>query len=365
VISQSKTQQATFENRSRQPGAHTSPFSALGFQPRPDACITKENTAISQRLVQETIAANQIRRLVLHGLRKEKSLVYTISWRIEVKRRARRDRAARIVVQAFRMMQEFLDWRAHDRAMKLQLWWRKCMFLIRCERRVRSAIEARREAQIKRLAASMMLSTARDALRRIGFERLRIAALLGRWEDDRFMKRQMGLVPRFDILGRRKVQVLLPEGGPEVIRDSRDLSDATGMDTVARGSDSIVVAAGHARTGQVRALGSIDQVELQRVMADAKKRMMSQQQHSVELEPSGPASIRSRPAYAADGIDDRITQAAARLRPTSPSRLVKGPDGIFRHCDDPEASLWVEGGQAATLGVRSAVDRELAYRRGK
>lgn len=153
----------------------------------------------------------------MHGLRKQKRLVYTIAWRVEVKRRARVDRAARVIVKAFRMMGEFLWWRSNDRARVLQLWWRRCLFLKRCERRIRSAIEARREAQIKRLAASMMLSSSHTCFRRIGFERLRIAALMGRWEDDRHIKQSMGLGPKFDVRGRLKVQVVLPESGPEVI----------------------------------------------------------------------------------------------------------------------------------------------------
>lgn len=58
-----------------------------------------------------------------------------------------------------------------------------------------------------------------------------------------------------------------------------------------------------------------------------------------------------------------MQQAQARLRPSTPSALVKGPDGRFHLASSRQAKLWVEGGSATTIGVTAAIQREMAYRK--
>lgn len=189
----------------------------MGFRPVPGASLLVDATLLSKRIGLERVSANKIRRLILHGLRIEKQLLFTITWRVATKRAARVQYSARRITRFVRHTAAWTQRNKQQSASAIAMWWRRLQIIFRCQERVMAAILAKRSAQTKVLAASLLLQTFRGIWQRLGFNWLRMRALVGRWEDERRVNRMRGLVPRYDARGRLNVQFALPDDGPEVL----------------------------------------------------------------------------------------------------------------------------------------------------
>lgn len=191
-------------------------YGFLGLRPIEGACFARYRELVLRRLTRERLAANSIRSLVLHGIGKRKQVLYTITHRVRHHREARRHKAARRIQLAMRAFHEFMEWKRWRGATRIQCFWRRWLFVRRCAARAMDALEAKREAQAKRLASALLLASFDRVWERIGLDRMRIAALIGRWEDHRRRNQSRGLRPEYDSNGRFRVQFALPIDGPEV-----------------------------------------------------------------------------------------------------------------------------------------------------
>ena len=189
----------------------------VGFRPVPGASFLIDSTLTSKRIGLERVSANKIRRLILHGLRIEKQLLFTITWRVATKRAARLQYSARRVTRFVRHSGARVQQIKQQSVAAIAMWWRRLQLIFRCQERVIAALHAKRAAQTKVLAASLMVQTFNSVWQRLGFNWLRMRALVGRWEDERRINRLRGLVPRYDGRGRLNVQFALPDDGPELL----------------------------------------------------------------------------------------------------------------------------------------------------
>jgi hypothetical protein len=192
-------------------------LSFLGFVPTPGACYTREEKIWRSRQALERQALARIRLLVLHGTGRKKQLLLSILHRCRVHRAARRERAARTIQRAMRAYHEYMEWCRWRAALTIQAFWRRILFVRRCAARVQDAIEAKRAAEMKRLAASMMLTTFDRVWRRMALHQMRVEALISRWEAQRVRDRNRGFEPEFDEQGRQRVRIALPLDGPDVL----------------------------------------------------------------------------------------------------------------------------------------------------
>ncbi len=189
----------------------------VGFRPVPGATFLVDSNVLSQRVGLERVSANKIRNLILHGLRIKKQLLFTLTWRVRIKRKARLQYSARRITRFVRHAAASVMLRKMQAASAIAMWWRRLQVIFRCQERIMAAIQAKRSAQTKVLAASLLVQTFNGIWQRLGFNWLRMRALVGRWEDERRVNRIRGLVPRYDARGRLNVQFALPESGPEVL----------------------------------------------------------------------------------------------------------------------------------------------------
>lgn len=190
---------------------------ALGFDPVPGACFLRESDLLSQHIAVERAAVNRIRKLILHGLRKEKEWFWTMRWQIRVRVEARRQRSARRIQVAYRAHKKHSEWKRHNAACLLQSFWRKIRRIDAVRRKFLEALSVVRAARMKQLASSLVKRTVDSIFMRLAWEKLRFAALQGRWEDERRYNRLRGMVPVYGLDGRLKVQFAMPKSGPMIL----------------------------------------------------------------------------------------------------------------------------------------------------
>jgi mannose-6-phosphate isomerase-like protein (cupin superfamily) len=136
---------------------------------------------------------------------------------VRVRRQARLQKSARIIQRAMRRFVAMQHERRRKAAVVIQVFWRGVLFMRRCQARIRKALRAQHRTQMKRLAASLLVAAVEKAFVRDAVHHLRLAALVGRWEDHRAESYKVGLAPEYDERGRFRVQIVFPEFGPEIL----------------------------------------------------------------------------------------------------------------------------------------------------
>lgn len=196
---------------------------ALGFEPIPGACFLREAQTVQKRIALERISANRIRKVVRHGLRKERDWFWVLRFQVRVRVLARANRSVRRIQRAYRSHVQFKFWKKHMAATLIQMFWRGLVFIDRCRQRILAALEVRRAAQTKQLAASLFrLSTERVQVR-MSWDRLRMNALIERWKDERRINRLRGMGPVYGPDGKLKVQFAFPVLGDEVLGEKEEM----------------------------------------------------------------------------------------------------------------------------------------------
>jgi hypothetical protein len=155
----------------------------------------------------ERTAAQRIRRLVLHGLRRRVDWFWRARWVVRVRAEARRQRAAGRIIVAWRAFVAYRDWRRARAQRLIAAFWRKLRRIDGVRRRVLACLAAVRVARTKQLAVALLRRALDASALRRCFEKMRLIALLERWHDERRYKRLRGLVPVYGPDGKRKVQV--------------------------------------------------------------------------------------------------------------------------------------------------------------
>ena len=372
--------------READPGGRVFQQPFLGFCPVQGASFALETEAVTRRLGLEHTSANRIRMLVLHGIRKQKQLLFTLTWRLRVKRLAQIQYSARRVTRFIRTV---AAWKCAQRlaaSTHLCMWWRRMRLILACQRRVMAAIEARRVAQTKRLAASMLISTVDSILTRLAFNWLRMRALVGRWEDERRENQVRGLVPRYDQDGRPRVQFALPAAGPEVL--GATAAKAASLFAKHRVGSAEVLSASQQRAAEEAASDAAEAASDARWLNDegsaprpgldlatsaaVAERLLARQQRAEERElvQAATAQLEQRDlarAAAGSQVDlqasspsrsavlgaivpsarlekatsearfHRLAVASRRLRKSDASLLIQGADGMFRMARDSDA----------------------------
>lgn len=195
------------------------PVRALGFEPIPGACFLRESALLARRIALERIAADRVRKVTRHGLRRPgaREWLWCLRFRVRVRVAARLQTSARRIQRAYRAHLEICFWKRHLAATVLAMWFRRVLFIDRCRQRVLRALEVRRAAQVKQLSCALLFRTLDRVLVRQAWDAFRLNALVERWRDERRANRLRGLGPVYGADGKLKVQMAFPALGDEVL----------------------------------------------------------------------------------------------------------------------------------------------------